>query len=50
VHHYWRFRDYARRVIDEMIKVEVFKERLQAVVEIMPYEEGRYVRLKIEKQ
>jgi len=50
VHHYWRFRDYARRYIDEMLEVEFLKERLMVVLESIPKEEGRYLRSKLEQE
>ncbi|MEM7187116.1 MAG: M1 family aminopeptidase, partial [Bacteroidota bacterium] len=50
VHHYWRFRDVARQVLDEMWKVESFKTRLIEVLETVPEEERRYLRTKIESE
>jgi aminopeptidase N len=46
-HHNWRFRNHARKILEQLLELEVFRERLARLLEIIPEKDARYLRSKI---
>ncbi|TFG73404.1 MAG: M1 family peptidase, partial [Flavobacteriales bacterium] len=46
-HYYWQFRDFARRLLDELLEDEVYKQRIVTLSNKLKPEEKRYLQTKI---
>ena len=46
-HYSWQFRDFARRLLDELLEDEVYKQRLVALSSKLKPEEKRYLQTKL---
>ena len=44
VHHVWRFRTYARNLMGELLKDQVFKKRIQTIVNQLEQQEQTYLK------
>ena len=47
-HHAWQFKNYARKLIDELLLDEVYKNRITALLNKLKPEEKRYIQRKLE--
>ncbi|MEM9143073.1 MAG: M1 family metallopeptidase [Bacteroidota bacterium] len=48
-HHAWRFREYARNLVEELWEDDTYKERMQQLIEKQNPEDMRYITKKLER-
>jgi aminopeptidase N len=46
-HHSWQFRNFARRLLDDLVKEEPFKSQLQRIAKELNYDDLRYLNTKL---